>query len=202
MKAPSHIGTRGFTLVEMLVALLIFAMLSAAALVLLRSAVDANGAAARKLGEVAGNERFLSLVEGDLAQAVARTPRNDVGTVTAALTGARANDPNGFLLFTRTGNSNVNDRPRSNLQRVGYRLEDGRIIRVHQAMTDGGTLADPAPLIDGISNLQLRFRDSGGIWVDSWPKDRIAELPRAVELRFTRDGEQYRQLFLVGTGYL
>ena len=43
----------GFTLVELLVALVIFAMLSAAGVLLLSSSVRAQGAATEALGEVA-----------------------------------------------------------------------------------------------------------------------------------------------------
>ena len=204
MKAlfPIKPGTTGFTLVEMMVALLIFSMLSVAGVILLRGAVDSNEVTAENLGEMAAMQRFVSLMEADLSQAIARTHRDQNGDRMAAFAGEGSGQPNSFLSFTSGGQSNINDAPRPNLNRVEYRLQEGVIARLHYRMTDGGAISEPAELLTEISALEVRYRDKRGIWLDDWRTERLADLPRAVELRLTQDGRNYRHVFLVGTGYL
>lgn len=192
----------GFTLVEMMVALFIFAMLSVAGVILLRSAVDADEKTGEKLGEMAQMQRFVSLMENDLSQALPRAYRNNRGDRMPAFE-SNGRKPNvGFLKFTRGGQSNINAEARSNLERVEYRLIGGVLERGRYRMTDGGSADQPAALLSGIDSLALRYRDKRGQWDDQWTTERLAELPRAIEIRFERAGRRYRHLFLVGTGYL
>lgn len=199
---PLSIEKNGFTLIEMMVALLIFSMLSVAGVVLLRGAVDSNEVTAENLGEMAEMQRFVSLVEADLNQAIARTYRDQNGDRVAAFDGHGSDRSDAFLVFTSGGQSNINDAPRSNLQRVEYRLQDQKIARLHYEMTDGGAISEPADLLSGISALEIRYRDKGGLWLNDWRTERLTDLPRAVELQFTQNGRAYRHVFLVGTGYL
>ena len=67
----------GFTLVEMMVALFIFAMLSVAGVIMLRTAVDGDEITAKNLGQMAEMQRFVSLMEADLSQALPRASRDD-----------------------------------------------------------------------------------------------------------------------------
>ena len=88
------------------------------------------------------------------------------------------------------------------MQRVSYQLNDDRLERFQYESTDGGSISEPALLLDGISDLELRFRDKRGQWVRNWQTERLSDLPRAVEIRFDQNGRNYRHVFLVGTGYL
>lgn len=192
----------GFTLVEMMVALFIFAMLSVAGVIMLRSAVDSDEVTAGKLGQMAGMQRFVSLMEADLSQALPRTYRDDRGDRMPAFASQAGGPDAAFLKFTRGGQSNINGEPRSNLERVEYRLTDGNLERWRYRMTDGGAIDQPAVLISNLDSIVLRFRDRRGLWTDGWETERLADLPRAIEIRFEQEGRRYRQLFLVGTGYL
>jgi len=192
----------GFTLIEMMVALLIFSMLSVAGVVLLRGAVNSDEVTAENLGEMAEMQRFVSLIEADLNQAVARPHRDQNGDRTTAFSGPQDGSSDSFLKFISGGHSNINDAPHSNLQRVEYQLKDQTIARLHYTMADGGTISEPAKLISGISSLEVRYRDKSGLWLNNWRTERLTDLPRAVELLFTREGRTYRHVFLVGTGYL
>ncbi len=192
----------GFTLVEMMVALFIFSLLSVAGVVLLRGAVNSNEVTDAKLSDMAQMQRLVSLMEADLSQALARPHRDDQGDKVAAFISETGSSGRGFLSFTRGGQSNINNKPRSNMQRVSYQLNDGRLERLQFETTDGGSISAPAELLADISNLQLRFRDKRGQWVSNWQTERLNDLPRAVELRFEQNGRSYRHVFLVGTGYL
>ncbi|WP_373491326.1 type II secretion system minor pseudopilin GspJ [Parasphingorhabdus sp.] len=192
----------GFTLVEMMVALFIFAMLSVAGVIMLRSAVDSDEVTAENLGQMAEMQRFVSLMEADLSQALPRTARDDRGDRQAAFASETGGPEAAFLKFTRGGQSNINGEARSNLERVEYRLAEGNLERWRYRMTDGGSIDQPAVLISGVDTLELRFRDKRGQWSNQWETERLAELPRAIEMQFDQEGRRYRHLFLVGTGYL
>jgi len=192
----------GFTLVEMMVALFIFAMLSVAGVIMLRSAVDSDEVTAENLGQMAEMQRFVSLMEADLSQALPRTARDEGGDRVAAFASETGGPEAAFLKFTRGGQSNINGEARSNLERVEYRLADGNLERWRYRMTDGGSIDQPAILISDIESVELRFRDKRGQWSNRWETERLADLPRAIEIQFDQQGRRYRHLFLVGTGYL
>jgi len=195
-------NSNGFTLVEMMVALFIFAMLSVAGVVMLRSAVDSDEATADKLGEMAEMQRFVSLMEADLSQTLPRTYRDVRGDRMPALASETGGAEKALLKFTRGGQSNINGHARSNLERVEYRLQDGKLERWRYRMTDGGSIDQPAVLISNIGSFELRFRDKRGQWSSRWETERLTDLPRAIEMQFEQEGRRYRHLFLVGTGYL
>ena len=192
----------GFTLVEMMVALFIFAMLSVAGVIMLRSAVDSDAATAENLGQMAEMQRFVSLMEADLSQALPRSFRDEAGDQMPAFSSEQGREETAFLKFTRGGQSNINSEARSNLERVEYRLTDGKLERWRYRMTDGGSIDQPAVLISDVGALALRFRDKRGQWSADWQTERLVDLPRAIEIRFERQGRSYRHMFLVGSGYL
>ena len=192
----------GFTLVEMMVALFIFAMLSVAGVIMLRTAVDSDEITAENLGQMAEMQRFVSLMEADLSQVLPRASRDEGGGRVAAFASEAGGPEAAFLKFTRGGQSNINGEARSNLERVEYRLAEGNLERRRYRMTDGGSIDQPAVLISNVDSLEVRFRDKRGLWSSRWETERLADLPRAVEIEFEQAGRRYRHLFLVGTGYL
>ena len=202
-KLATMAGNRnGFTLVEMMVALFIFSMLSVAGVIMLRTAVDSDEITAENLGQMAEMQRYVSLMEADLSQALPRASRDERGDRVAAFASETGGPDAAFLKFTRGGQSNINGEARSNLERVEYRLADGNLERWRYRMTDGGSIDQPAVLISNIESLEVRFRDKRGLWSSRWETERLADLPRAVEIEFEQAGRRYRHLFLVGTGYL
>ncbi|MEO9600449.1 type II secretion system minor pseudopilin GspJ [Parasphingorhabdus sp.] len=202
MNPVKSCDSNGFTLVEMMVALFIFAMLSVAGVIMLRSAVDSDEVTAGNLSEMAAMQRFISLMESDLSQALPRTYRNDKGDRMPAFASETSGLEAAFLKFTRGGQSNVNGEARSNLERVEYRLTAGNLERWRYRMTDGGAIDPPALLMSEVGSVQLRFRDKRGQWSGDWQGERLVDLPRAIEIQFDKQGRRYRHQFLVGAGYL
>ena len=88
---------RGFTLVEMLVALAIFAGIATIGVGLLRASVDTQGAVQDRLGAMGAVNRLRSIMAGDLAQAALRPVRGPDGAVQPAFRG----DARGFELVQR-----------------------------------------------------------------------------------------------------
>ncbi len=186
----------GFTLVEMLVALLIFALLSAAGVALLAFGIDGRARSAQRLDTLAAVTRSRALLTADLAQAAPRPWRDSAGARQPAFASGGAV----LIGVVRRGWRNDSGAPRASLQRVAYRLVDGRLERATAPMVDGAAETAPAVLLRGVGALQLRFH-SAGQWRDRWQPATADALPDAVELTLAADGvPALRQVFLVGAG--
>jgi len=183
---------KGFTLVEMLIALTIFGMLTAAGIALLTLTVRTQETSERLLGEVGELRRLGALLAADLGQAAVRPSRDRDGRPRPAFTGG-----NGALLIglVRRGAAE------GGLQRVEYRLIEGRLERVAYDRVDGESRAVAMLLLDNVRELRLRYRDREGGWREAWDPSDANLLPRAVEM-LSRDDVHgaVRQLFLVGSG--
>jgi len=118
----------GMTLLELLVALAIFAMLAAMAYGGLNAVLRTGhktGDAAQRLAQL---QMAFHLLEKDLMQAVPRPIRQNH---TMQLPAMIKDIDSGGLEFTRTGRPNPSGLQRSHLLRVRYRLEDETLFRDH-----------------------------------------------------------------------
>ncbi len=184
---------RGFTLIEMLIALTIFGMLTAAGVALLGLTVRTQATSERLLDEQGAVRRTGALLAADLALAAPRRHRDGDGRPRPAFTGGDGGEE---LLLALVRHGGADEPP----QRIEYRLAGGRIERRRYAAIDGGGAWVAAPLLDGLRRARLRYRDEEGAWRARWDPSDAARLPAAVEL--VTDGERHgvlRQLFLVGS---
>lgn len=189
----------GFTLIELMVALAIFALISVAGVTLLRSGSDTQIAVKKRLEEMALSHRLSNSLEGDLAQAIARPVRDQSGQPIPAFTQGDANVSGALFGFVRAGWSNFDAAPRAGLQRVAYVLEGGALKRLSWPMLDGSAPSDAAVLLENVTMAQAEFRDDTGAWRDDWTAIDADALPRAVALNITVAGKpEQRMLFLVG----
>lgn len=192
---------QGFTLVEMMIALLIFGLLAAAGAALLSFSVRAQGITAAKFDDIGALQRLSSAMAADLAQASNRPGRDETGVVRPAFVGAADGSTTPMLRLARAGWSNFDDAARPTVQRVDYLLENGAIERVAYPMLDGAQPLPPAVLLDHVASVRLRYRLAGA-WSDRWEGQPGIPLPEAVEIAATRsDGTALRLVLLVGTGY-
>ena len=160
----------GFTLVEMLIALTIFGMLTAAGVALLTLTVRTQETSERLLGEVGELRRLGALMTADLGQAAPRTSRDGDGRPRPAFAGS-ALDAGCWCV--RGG-----DR-RAPLQRVEYRLNGDRLERLAYRAVDGDTRAVAIALLDNVRRLRLRYRDREGGWRERLGSDRRRPCCRA-----------------------
>lgn len=183
---------RGFTLVEMLVALSIFAVIAAMGVSLLRSSVDTQDAVQTRLKGMSGMNRLRAVMANDLAQAVQRSTRGQAGEPVPAFVGSA----NGFA-FVHAGAASLDGSPRPNVERVGYALTGGEWRRATQPMLDGTALGEGDRLVGDVAGIAVRYRDDKGNWGESWNSEPGDRLPRAVEVRLSRAGrEALTMLFL------
>ena len=176
---------RGFTLVEMLVALSIFAAIAAMGVALLRSSVDTQDAVQERLKAMGGINRLRAVMANDLAQAVQRSTRGPAGEAIPAFIGSS----NGFA-FVHGGAGALDGSPRPNVERVGYALVGGEWRRATQPMLDGTALGDGDRLVGEVTAVVVRYRDERGNWSENWTSEPGDRLPGAVEVRLTRTGRE------------
>jgi general secretion pathway protein J len=190
----------GFTLVEALVALSLFALISAAGTALLSMSIDSRFAIREASDRTAALQRTRSLLRADLGQATTRRTRDRNGQPQAlALMGA-AGPGEPILTVTRAGWSNPDSAGRSSLQRVEYRLAEGRLERRVSPFLDGSPPGPPQSLLSGVTNLTVSFLLDGEETRVPIPGP-AGEPPDAVRLTLTLEGYgRISQLFLIGSG--
>lgn len=181
---------RGFTLVELLVALVVFATMAALAYGGLRSVARTRGELARQEDAFHDLVRTVDLVNRDLGESVSRTVRGATGQLLPAFIGTPDH-----IEFTRLGFANPQAEQRSNLERVLYELDDQSLKRGRYAVLDRAADSQPAIADTHVAAESVRFRflNSDGQWFDVWPPPQAdpALLPRAVQwnLRAKNYGE-------------
>jgi general secretion pathway protein J len=161
---------RGFTLIEVLVATLILAILSVMAhrgVAETRLAVERAREHMSRVREV---QRAITLLTADFHQLTPRPVRALVGD---GFRPALERDPNAIDLveFSRDGWPNTIGAPRGTVQRVVYRLEDGSLVRRNWLVTDATLANEPVSrkLLTGVERVEIRYLNAGREWVSQWP---------------------------------
>lgn len=172
---------RGFTLVEMLVALSIFAVIASIGVGLLRASVGTQGAVQDRLGAMSAVNRLRAIMANDLAQSVLRPARDERGNPLPAFRG----DAQGFA-FVHRGRVSDTGRRASAVQRVEYRLTDGLWQRRSAVHVDGAPLDGGDALLREVRGAAVRYRAADGAWRDGWSSETEGRLPLAVEVALTR----------------
>ncbi len=195
---------RGFTLLEILIAIAVFSVLSMSAYQVLQGVISADETSSRHTKRLKELQRSMLLIERDMQQIAARTVRQDGESDKSLLRTGKfvaESDADG-LGFVRLGWTNpINQLPRSNLVRVAYRLKDENLERLYFLYPDVVTGVEPQVqvLITDVEDLKFRYWNKG--WGDSWKNKK--QLPKgiAIELKLKDFGE-IRRLFLIPQGGL
>ncbi|MBK8164099.1 MAG: type II secretion system minor pseudopilin GspJ [Gammaproteobacteria bacterium] len=181
MSAPA----RGFTLLELLVALAIFAVLGVAAYAGLDVVLDAKNRIEARADQLGRLQMLFVLIGRDIEQASGRGVRDNFGDALPPMFG---NDT--ALEFTRAGWRNPAGLKRSQLQRVGYALRDETLTRASWDVLDRAQDSEPrsADLLGEVGAFEIRYLDRSGEWRGEWPAAGGAaggggmQLPRAIEI--------------------
>ena len=185
MRAAAH--TKGFTLVEVLVATAVFAIMSALAWGGLNAVIRARTALVAEQQDFSRTLRAVGALERDLQAAVARPVRGNYGETLPALRG-----DGDHLELTRLGYASPLVEARSALERVIYQQDGNTLKRGRFAVLDraASSLPEFSELRDRLRRFQLRYMDVQGNWLEAWPRrgDVPEALPRAVEFRLDIDG--------------
>ena len=162
-------STLGFTLLELLISIAIFAMIAAMAYSGLNNVLLARSQTEARTQELYKLQMALTLMERDIEQTVDRPVRDEYGEVQPAFV---ANEYGDYLLeFTRTGWLNPLNLPRSHLQRIAYSVKDEKLIRSIWYVLDRAQDSEryDIVLLEDVKNLQIRYLDNKKEWQRSWP---------------------------------
>jgi general secretion pathway protein J len=194
-------AARGFTLIEVLLAMAItglVAVMAYSGLSAATSAADRHGQMVRRLGEL---QTGVGWLVRDLRQIVNRPIVDASGELQPAIIGTELQDQ--LLELTHTGWDNPRGQRRAAVQRVRYRLDpDGNLWRDNwlalDRLDDEEQLQE-VKLLTGVTRFKLQFlkRDTdvaapsplGGEWIDTWPETKGSNaLPLAVQFDLDIEG--------------
>lgn len=196
----------GLTLIELLIATAVFAMVGVMVYGALFSVLDSREATDRQAQRLAAVQYAVTRLADDLRQVVDRPVRSQVPTEGAPL--FTPTDGMRVLTLTRGGRPNPADQLRSSLARVHWVLdEDNRLLRATQAHADvlPGREPQRRVLLDNVEAVEIRFLDRASRWHQRWPTGDTGagamKLPWAVEFTLVLAdwGEIVRLIPLAGT---
>lgn len=169
----------GFTLLELLIAMVIFSFMSVLAYSSLANIFTSNKVITQQEQKLKELKRAMMFIERDMRQIVLRPRRSGYDQSSPALVSGF--DAEGVIEFTRAGNSNPADLVRSSLQRVRYDLQEDKLIRLSWNLVDHID-AEPVtmPLLANVDSFVLRFLDNKNEWQENWSSGK--DNPSAVEL--------------------
>ena len=186
----------GFTLIELMVAMAIFGILSALAYGVLNQTILNSEILSSRMERLEAIQKTVRTISDDFIQLAPRPVRQDIGegfsaSLTTDIQSVYA------VELTRGGWSNLIVLPRGTLQRAAYRLEENELVRYHWNVLDRTLNNEPVAvvLLDGVESLVLRFLQSNGEWTELWPPANTSgptgfrRRPRAVEMVLTLQGE-------------
>ncbi|WXL24430.1 type II secretion system minor pseudopilin GspJ [Ectopseudomonas mendocina] len=195
---------QGFTLLELLIAIAIFALLGLATYRMLDSVMQTDKVTRAHEAQLRELLRGMAAFERDVVQVIARPVRDPFGESRAALIGE---DLNGAVIeLTRSGWRNPLEQPRSNLQRVRWQLSGEQWQRRYWTVLDQAQDSQPQiqQALTGVTEVRLRYMDKDHNWQETWPppnsstQESLTLLPQAIELRLQHEryGELYRLIRL------
>lgn len=170
IQRPVGLRAAGFTLVELLVALFIMAVLFAIGYGAINQATGERQALKQRQARLVEVQTAVRVLSQDFTQLVPRPVRDRVGNGTEPALRAEPRSTE-LVALTRGGWANPAGIQRSALQRVVYRFEDGRLVREHWRVLDATLAAEPVrrELLGGLRSVQLRFMDAAHAWREQWP---------------------------------
>ncbi|MZI94763.1 type II secretion system protein GspJ [Vibrio sp. CAIM 722] len=176
---------KGFTLIEVLVAMAIFAAMSIAAYQVLNQVQRSNEISQERTTRVNELQRALVIMDSDFRQMVPRkfrTNGKDVGDYYMEWQDYLLDSDSKGIMFIRDGWANPQEQfPRGNLAKVGYRLKDKTLERVwwHYPDTTVGEQPVSRPLLTGVESWSMRFYVKNK-WTSEWEETEL--LPQAIEV--------------------
>ncbi|MET1256727.1 type II secretion system minor pseudopilin GspJ [Aliikangiella maris] len=159
----------GFTLIEIMVAMAILALVGVGALSLLNTATTKTDAIKRGGDRLNNVMRAFLFISNDMRQLTVRQVRDEYGDKLPSMkSDLQSSTP--YFRLTRLGRRNPAQLPRSNLEHLVYSVEDKQLYRTTYAHPDGmaENTGIKRPILDDIEDMKIAFYD-GDQWFDYWP---------------------------------
>lgn len=168
---------RGFTLLELLVAMFIAAIMFAIGYGAINQAMNNHSALQEQQGRLLEVQTAMRVLEQDVVQLAPRPIRQPIGDGwLPALIGQADPTTQPILQLTRGGWNNPNGVQRPGLQRVAYFLEKNTLRREYWTVLDP-TLQNTTikrDLLTHVKAVTFRFMDVSRQWQTQWPPTAVA----------------------------
>ncbi len=197
----------GFTLIEIMVAMAIFALIAVASTEVLRSVAASNELSEQRFEKLQQLQRAMLTIERDLLQAVPRPIRIEGESNQSVMVGNEGllDSETYGLAFVRAGWHNPQLMlPRSTLQAVAYRLQEGKLQRLYSNYVDNVSGYEPKQkvLLSDIEDFKLAFFLTGGGDIndeDSWEESYQGNtIPSAISITIvSKDFGEIKRAFLL-----
>jgi len=181
--------SNGFTLVELLVAMAVVAIVGIIALGGLSEVIRQQTIVSERADRWREIQFAMRIIAQDLAQIHPRPTREEFGE---SWQPAVLADPNGYALeFSRGGWANPVASPRGSVLRVAYDAEEDMLVRFHWSVMDRTAVTPPirTELLTGVEEIEVRLLDADGQVQFDWPPlsmsgpESLVARPRIVEFR-------------------
>lgn len=192
MRRSSSQLVDGFTLLELMIAVAIFALLALATYQMLESVLRTDKTTRLHEQRLRELSRGIWAFERDVLQVLARPIRDGYGDPQPALSGEEYGSASSIAVeFTRSGWRNPAGQLRSELQRVRWQLVGEQLQRRYWLVLDQSVDSSSRVqnVLSGVSELRLRYLDEDGQWHSQWPplagsesEKSLTLLPQALEL--------------------
>lgn len=197
---------RGYTLIEVLVALAVFAILAAMTSSAMYYAFDTRNRVNVQANQLNALQIALTLIERDIEQVLDRPVRGNDMQLFAAFTGLPY-----YLEFTRGGVTNPSGmEARSTLVRIAYICRDGKLIRRSWEVIDMPNRQDyhDKILLNHLNQCTLAYLAANKQVFEEWGEDVASQnqnkkdLPIAVQFNLTVQGQGNMSLLFAIPGAL
>lgn len=182
---------KGFTLLELLIAVAIFAILGALAYGGLTAIAFQENYTRQHFAQLTQLQRAFTFFQQDLSQIVPKSIRNNYSDAEPALKGSIVNE---YLIeFTRAGWPNPTELARSEMVRIAYYIEEEQLKRLIWYYPDY-IYAEPSKemiLLDNVEELTINYLYPNNDWKETWPPTTGStplDLPYALEFNITVKG--------------
>lgn len=176
----SHpVKSAGFTLIEVLVAVLIFALLTAAAYAAVDVLLRSRQALHTRAQSLQNLQTALGRLERDLRQTLSVPVRDEYGETLDLLRGGV-----NAIELTRAGLSNPLGVARARIERVQWALQDDSLSRASFGVLDRAINSKPqiAPMLSNVKAIRFSYFD-GGQWRNQWPRPDVpADQPKLLPI--------------------
>lgn len=187
---------RGFTLVELLIAIAIMALLGTAAAALLGTALQNQDSLEDRQQALEQLALGLLIMRRDLEQLAPRTGRDIQGDLLPARIIAAQEETHSEVEFIRDGRRILPGQAlSSSLERVRYEVEDGELIRYSVALADptNNTAWQRQRLLGEVERFEMQFYD-GERWTSFWPPSTQISAPLPLGAQLLLDTQRWPDL--------
>lgn len=193
---------RGFTLMEVLIAVTITAVIGLGVWQVISGVVTSRDRVNELAEAFDGLQTTMLLLERDITQIVNRPARDIYGDYKASVT---SREEDFSLILTRQGWRNPLGTRRSGLQRVAWEYTGDELRRRYWPMVDQGQEDDSRDVVvlENVLAFEVRFLNEQRSWRPEWPTDEVMaglnpgsrpEVPLPVGIEITLEHERFGEL--------